>query len=193
MKLPAELNAVKTYLRENFKRHPYLYSSSTIAAGSACSMASEKYSSRVGRKTLKVYEKTGQIFEIKQKLLSAWKYAKISLTRQQLLGTCVSCSVTCYRLCKPPNCPGINSKDESTHCCNKGKKIWWEASLRSFLLWIVDQYSVKYRWLTDVALDRYICRQSNDYFPIRIFPTYFKQDVWKLNGFYGILLQHFIL
>ena len=123
MKLPAELNAVKTYLRENFKGHPYLYSSSTIAAGSACSMASEKYSSRVGRKTLKVYEKTGQIFEIKQKPLSAWKYAKISLARQQLLGTCVSCSVTCYRLCKPPNCPGINSKDESTHCCNKEKNM----------------------------------------------------------------------
>ena len=57
IKLPAELNAVKTYLRENFKRHPYLYSSSTIAAGSACSRASEKYSSRVGRKTLKINEK----------------------------------------------------------------------------------------------------------------------------------------
>ena len=31
----------------------YLYSSSTIASGSACSMASEKYSSRDGRNTLK--------------------------------------------------------------------------------------------------------------------------------------------
>ena len=34
------------------EQHSYLYSSSTIASGSACSMASEKYSSSVGRNTL---------------------------------------------------------------------------------------------------------------------------------------------
>lgn len=96
--------------QQNFKtsertRQTHLYSSSTMLAGSACSIASAKNSSSDGMNSLKTsdYERHDQ-FE-----LHTWMWL------QKRAAALISEPLTCCLTCRLPCCPGSGSTVESAH------------------------------------------------------------------------------